>query len=416
MHPGGDPGNMANIGMPGFIDLVGMRTAGKRGGTKRDIDDAFSLLTGTALCAENDTARQNANFTQRLKGRITLCDTHHHGQGNMANATRAGMALMGALLAWTAAVHAQSPQPPVVDMAPVVVSGAQPGPGLWRVSSSDGHTLWILGTVSPLPATLEWRSDEVDAVVAEAQQMLAAPGWTLDADIGFFKGLTLLPSAMKAARSPDGRRLQEVLPPALYARWEVQKKRYIGRDGGIEKDRPLVAATELYGAALKKVGLKQRSAVSEVLDKAAKAHGHTPVSTRLVIRIDDPRQALKDVRASSLDDVACFERTLDVVESKLPILVERANAWSVGDIDALQRMAVQSQYGACVDAVERSEFGRRRGLTDLDRRAQEKWLGHARDALKRNTVTFAVVPVFSLLAPGGYLDELRRSGYEVENP
>ena len=39
---------------------------------------------------------------------------------------------------------------PIRDEAPVVVSGEQPGPGLWRVEK-DGHVMWVLGTQSPLP-------------------------------------------------------------------------------------------------------------------------------------------------------------------------------------------------------------------------------------------------------------------------
>jgi len=63
---------------------------------------------------------------------------------------------------------AQQAAPQVVDLAPVVVSGVQPGPGMWRVTSAHGNVLWILGTVSPLPARLDWRADEVKAVIASA--------------------------------------------------------------------------------------------------------------------------------------------------------------------------------------------------------------------------------------------------------
>ena len=304
----------------------------------------------------------------------------------------------------------------VIDLAPVVVSGEQPGPGMWQVRNSAGHALWILGTVSPLPAKLEWRADEVQAVIGSAQQVLGSPGWGFDADVGFFGRLTLVPSALKAARDPDGRTLREVLPPDLYARWERLKQRHIGRDGGIEKDRPLVAATQLYAAALKDVGLGRSSPVSKVVEKAAKAHGLKPVPTRVEIKIADPRQALKEVRGTALQDLECFRRTLDVVEHGLPLLAERANAWSVGDVEALQRLAVEGQYVACVDAVANSDFGRRRGLTDVDAQAQRKWLGMASDALGRNAVTFATVPVSSLVSPGGYLEQLRARGYEVQAP
>ncbi len=338
----------------------------------------------------------------------------------MANSVRARIALMLSMgLLLSGAVRAQTTVPPagdVIDMAPVVVSGEQPGPGMWQVRNSAGHTLWILGTVSPLPAKLEWRADEVQAVIGSAQDVLGSPGWGLDADVGFFGRLTLVPSALKAARDPDGRTLREVLPPDLYARWAQLKQRHIGRDGGIEKDRPLVAATQLYAAALKDVGLGRSSPVSKVVEKAAKAHGLKPVQTRVEIKIADPRQALKEVRGTALQDLECFRRTLDVVEHGLPLLAERANAWAMGDVEALQRLAVEGQYAACVDAVANSAFGRRRGLSDVDAQAQRKWLGIASDALGRNAVTFATVPVSSLVSPGGYLEQLRARGFEIKAP
>ena len=292
----------------------------------------------------------------------------------------------------------------------------RPGPGMWRVTNAQGHTLWILGTVSPLPARLDWRADEVKAVIASADAVLGPPGWTLDADVGFFSRLTLLPSAMKAQHDPQGRRLQEILPPELYARWQPLKARYLGRGNGVEKDRPLVAATRLYVAALDEVGLSPRSGVGKLLEKAYKARGLTPVVTRVEVKVDDPRAALKEVRASPLQDVACLQRTLDVVEHQMPLLVERANAWAAGDIDALQQLALKSQYDACVGAIADSELGRRRGMTNLDARAAEKWMGAARAALAGNAVTFATVPVHTLVEPGGYLERLRQAGYHVESP
>jgi hypothetical protein len=43
---------------------------------------------------------------------------------------------------------------PIKDLETLVVTGVQPGPGLWRVSH-EGNVLWILGTVSSLPAKME---------------------------------------------------------------------------------------------------------------------------------------------------------------------------------------------------------------------------------------------------------------------
>lgn len=323
---------------------------------------------------------------------------------------------------WSAAapVAAQEAAVPpageVVDLAPVVVSGVQPGPGLWQVTAPNGHTLWILGTVTPLPKKIDWRADEVKAVIASADAVLSSPGWTVDADVGFFGRLTLIRPAMKAAHDPEGRRLEQILPADVYARWLRLKQPYLGRDRGVEKDRPLVAATRLYAAALDKVGLEQRSPVTAVLEKAYKARRLKPVETRVVIKVDDPRKALKEMQANALDDVQCLERTMDRVEHELPLLVERANAWSVGDVEALQRLSTTGPYDACVGAIMRSAFGQRRGLGDLDARAAQTWMTAARKGLTEHKVVFATVPVYLLVSPDGYLERLKQAGYSVQVP
>ena len=63
-------------------------------------------------------------------------------------------------------------QPAILEE--VVVSGAQPGPGLWHVER-DGHELWILGTLTPLPRRMQWVADEVQATVARSKEVVLGP-------------------------------------------------------------------------------------------------------------------------------------------------------------------------------------------------------------------------------------------------
>src|SRR5688572_16502388 len=62
---------------------------------------------------------------------------------------------------------------PDPDVEEVLVRGEHPGPGLWRVMHGE-HTLWILGTHSPLPRWLDWRSQEIEMVVSEAQEVIGS--------------------------------------------------------------------------------------------------------------------------------------------------------------------------------------------------------------------------------------------------
>ena len=73
----------------------------------------------------------------------------------------------------------------VLELETMVVTGAQPGPGMWKVSKGD-HSLWVLGTLSPLPSGISWKSDEVRSILEQADQVLGMPGLVLDADIGVF--------------------------------------------------------------------------------------------------------------------------------------------------------------------------------------------------------------------------------------
>ncbi|KAF1055522.1 MAG: hypothetical protein GAK43_00317 [Stenotrophomonas maltophilia] len=304
----------------------------------------------------------------------------------------------------------------VVDLATLQVTGEQPGPGLWKVTAPQGHVLWILGTVTPIPAGVQWRSDEVRQAIASADHVLGAPGWMLDMKVGLFKGLTLLPLARSVMRDPDGRTLQQQLPAATYARWEGLKQTYLGRDRGVEKERAMIASGRLHAAFLKANGLRNGSEVNEALKQAYKTRGLTPEDTRLKLKVDDARAALKEMQATDLNDTACFERTLDVVEYQAPILRERANAWALGDVAALRRLSMAETVRTCMDSIEDSSMARHRGWTQLEARGKANWLGMADAALSAHASTFATVPVALLVGPANYVDALTARGYQVEAP
>jgi len=295
----------------------------------------------------------------------------------------------------------------------VTVSGEQPGPGLWKVSK-DGHVMWVLGALQPLPKKMSWRSRSVESAVAESQELLLAPN--VDAGIGFFRGMTLLPSMLGARKNPDSAKLQEVLPPDLYARWLVLKARYIGRDEGIEAWRPIFAAGELYEKAIEKSALTTQSDVVPVVTKIAKRHQVKIVKPTLEIEIDKPGQAIKQFKKSSLQDVACFTATLDRLETDLETMRARATAWATGDVDTLRSLPYPDQFGACGSAILNSPIVQERGLQDLFQRVESLWLEQAQAALARNEVTFAVLPISQLLRADGYIAKLQARGYDVEAP
>lgn len=299
----------------------------------------------------------------------------------------------------------------------VLVTGQQPGPGLWKVTRPDdaaGHVLWILGSHSPLPKKMRWRSSELEAVLATSQELLAPP--SVDADVGPLGGITLLPSLIGARRNPDDRRLQEVVPADLYLRWLPLKARYLGNDNQVEEWRPIFAAQELYQAALKEHGLVPYEGVWPAVEKLARKQRVHITEPMVELKVTKARSAIREFKSMPLADVDCFARTLQRLEGDMDLMREQANAWAVGDVPRLQRLAPVARATACIGAILDSSLLRERGLADVPERVRAAWMAAAEQALVRNASTVAVLSVDELLRPNGFLARLRERGYVVEDP
>jgi hypothetical protein len=331
-----------------------------------------------------------------------------------------GLAVVWLLVQLGSAVAAASPADPGESSAvleEILVTGQQPGPGLWRVTGPgdpNGHVLWVLGNYSPLPKKLVWRPTEVEATIRTSQVVIAPP--SINASVGPLGGITVLPSLIGARNSPDGRRLAEILPGDLYARWLTLKEQYLGKNDAVERWRPIFAASELYEAALARSQLVPYAGVWPQVEKLARKAGVRVVEPEIEVKIEKARAAVKEFKRTSLDDVECFERTLQRLETDLGLMRERANAWAVGDVERLTRLAPVERATACIGVLLESSLVQERGYGDVIERARLAWLRAVEEALARNASTLAVTSVDELLRPDGHFARLRRSGYVVEEP
>ncbi len=313
------------------------------------------------------------------------------------------------------AQSAPAPSMPVVDLAPVAVSGVQPGPGLWKVVKGD-HVLWVLGTLSPLPQAMTWQSHELEQAISGSRQVLLPPSVKFTADVGFFGKLFLLPSAYSARKNADGETLQQLLPPPVYARWQLLKHKYIGDDRGIERWRPLFAAQELYRKAIKANDLSKTGGVQASVGALATRYGVKQVSTSYQVVIAHPRAAIQAFTRAAPHDTTCFIRMLDNIEQDMPAMKARANAWATGDLPTLRALPDSAWRDACVAALADAGFAQALGLDDVPAKQQATWLAAARAALASNAQTVALLPIEELLKPDGYLAQLQAEGYQVETP
>ncbi|MYM22292.1 TraB/GumN family protein [Duganella sp. FT135W] len=296
----------------------------------------------------------------------------------------------------------------------VLLVGQRPGPGLWKVSKGD-HVLWVFGTYSPLPQKMEWRSQKVEAALAQSQEYLTPPA--AHANVGFFRGLTMLPSLIGVKKNPDGASLKDVVPADAYARWLPLKAKYIGENDSIERERPIFAAQTLFSAGLKQAGLTRGQAVDTKIDAIIKQHNIKVTETGIKLDMGDASGMVKDFKKSSLADTACFTSTLARLESDIDAMRVRANAWAKGDLEAIQRLSYPDQETQCDDAMLSAEFVKNRpGFQNIKERVREAWVASAEQAINTNASSFAMLRLSNIVGADSYLAALKAKGYQVDSP
>lgn len=288
-------------------------------------------------------------------------------------------------------------------MPDVVITGVRAGPGLWRVHRGAAQ-LWILCTVAPLPKDMTWRSRRIERLLGATDTVLIGK----PLNVGILRILWLLVTQRDLVMVPAGRRLRDVLPPALYARFAADRAKFTHNNDKWERYRPIIAAGMLQEAALRSVGLSTRLEVGMIVRKLARGRD-VRVEEFRAAGIGDALDALRTVPVAT--EQKCVAAILATVESGLPRLVARADAWAVGDIARIQALPEPAEVGECRSAIEGGG-----GPAALLRRIQYAWLARLDAQLRAGGRTLAVVNMDLLLRPGGLLDELRAQGYQVDAP
>jgi uncharacterized protein YbaP (TraB family) len=300
---------------------------------------------------------------------------------------------------WDRECRAQSPSSPLAE--PIVVTGERDGPGLWHVRGANSQ-LWILGSLSPLPRGLTWRSKQVERVLDGTSQVLVPT----PLEIGVVRALWLLITDRKHLLVPGGRRLADVMPVPLYARFALQRQKYTGDPHKWQRFRPIIAAAFLEQAAFDKLGLSMRIDLGAALRILAKKH-HVRVEEISLGQVGDVVDTLNSMTPAA--ENICVEAFLATVESGLPRLLERAQAWASGDVERFERMAQPAEINACRAALDAEA-----NSADLLARASRSWFVALDHSLQIATTTVAVVDMDMLLERGGLLDQLRARGYQID--
>jgi uncharacterized protein YbaP (TraB family) len=291
--------------------------------------------------------------------------------------------------------------PPALDE--IVVTAERAGPGMWHVHR-DAANVWILGSISPLPRDITWRSKQVESVLESTSQVLVQK----PIEISIPRILWMLIADRKVLMVGGGKRLSDVLPPELHARFAAQRSKVTDDKDKWERYRPIIAAAFLQQAAFHQVNLSMRLDLGAALRNLSKKHG-VRIEEIKVAGVSDMLDALKTMPAAT--ERTCVEASLSTVESGLPRLVDRAQAWASGNVQRIESMPELKEVDACRNALDAGK-----GAFDVIGRVRQTWLDNIERYLRSPGTTIAVVNLDLLLERGGLLDQLRAKGYEIDAP
>jgi uncharacterized protein YbaP (TraB family) len=291
------------------------------------------------------------------------------------------------------------PQP----MEEVIVTGERPGPGMWHVHRGAAN-VWILGSISPLPRDITWRANKVEEVMQSTSQVLVQK----PIELSIPRVLWMLIADRKYLLVGGGKRLKDVMPPDLHDRFAVQRSKVTDEADKWEHYRPIIATAFLQQAAFHKVNLSMRLDLGAALRKLAEKHG-VRIEEVKVAGASDMLEALKTMPAAT--ERVCVEASLHTVESGLPRLMQRAEAWADGNVERIENLPELKEVDACRNALDEGK-----GASDVIGRIRETWLQNIEKYLRSAGTTIAVINLDMLLERGGLLEQLRARGYEVDAP
>jgi uncharacterized protein YbaP (TraB family) len=285
----------------------------------------------------------------------------------------------------------------------IIVTGERAGPGLWHVYKGAAQ-LWIFGTVSPLPKDMTWRSKQLEKVLDGTDQVLVAKPF----EIGIARALWLLVTQRDLLMVGHGRKLKDVMPADLHARFAAQRAKFTKDGDKWEKFRPIIAAAFLEEDALHGVGLSTRLDLADEVRSLARKH-HVRIEEFKIAGLHDVLDALKTLPPAT--EQKCVAASLATIESGMPRLIDRAEAWATGDVQRIQSLPESEEVAACRASITVDP-----GAGDLYTLLRETWIENMAHHLETGGVTLAVVSMDMLIEPGGFLDALRARGYTIDSP
>lgn len=262
-------------------------------------------------------------LSKRLKSSVSNLAPARLVQGAVGVA--AGLALVFAIAGAPAEALAQAAPAPAASAAAPAIQGQ--GPALWVIKDADS-TLYLFGSVHVLRPTTGWASPRVNAAFDSASDV-----WfeiTNPEDQA-----AMMPLIQQYGLSPQTP-LSSRLTPEELAQLDSAAQAIGASAAQMDPLKPWLAALSLSVAPLIKAGYDPQSGVELALKTRAQAAGKS-------LHGFETLEKQIGLLATLPDDVQLefLRETLKDYDQAVVILDSMVEAWAKGDVEALDRIAVE---------------------------------------------------------------------------
>ena len=261
---------------------------------------------------------------------------------------------------------------------------------MWKVEGPDGSSAYLLGSLHVLTAEFYPLSATINKAFAESKTLVE------EVDIDEMNDPMVMMAALSKAMLSDGRTLDQVIAPELYA--EVKKR--AEKTGmpmmAIQRMKPWLVAISLMAPMLQAAGFKPELGIDKHFFDRAKDSGMKRQGLEtMAFQLDQ-----FDSMSPKLQE-EMLRTTIEDLDKEVAGVKEVAQAWSFGNIAAMEKITLEQR-------TEAPELYQR-----LLVERNLNWIPHVEACIKQNSACFIVVGAAHLVGPDGLPTLLAKKGYKV---
>lgn len=272
-----------------------------------------------------------------------------------------------------------------------VAANALAGPAAWRVTSSSGGEIWLLGSVHYLRASDHPLPEVIDELYSRAGTLV------MEIDLDDIDAVQSRNEFLAAAMLGRGTTLPEVLAPETYALAQTQA-RALGIDLTLLKNfEPWLVAITMLELGVGRLGFRAEHGIEQYLLRKAELDGKEvlgleTLATQIAI-FDD---------LSPDQQEALLEQTLAEIDSAEEVMNQMVEAWRLGRLDELATTLMED-FADFPELYSTLVVGR-----------NMRWIETLEALLAKPDRHLVIVGALHLVGEHNVVDLLARDGFVVE--